>query len=165
MRIIGIDPGLGTTGYGVIESKGSHIKLIEAGRIRTSHSQAIYRRLTKIYSELEKLLKEFKPDLLALEDLYSHYKHPKTSILMAHARGIVYLASCQQKIEIRDYSAKRIKKAITGTGNATKGQVEKMVASTLNLNRPINQADVADALAIAIGCLYMDKCYDKSNSR
>jgi crossover junction endodeoxyribonuclease RuvC len=156
MRIIGIDPGLGITGYGVIELKGSRIKLIEAGIIKTPHTLPIHVRLKNIYKELEKLLKEFKPNIMALEELYSHYAHPKTSILMAHARGVVCLASCIQGIEVRGFPAKRIKKAVTGNGNATKEQIEKMITGLLNLKNQINQPDVADALALAIGCSYID---------
>ncbi len=156
MRIIGIDPGLGITGYGVIELKDAHMKLIEAGIIKTSYKLPIQERLKNIYKELEKLLKEFKPDVLALEELYSHIAHPRTSILMAHARGVVCLASRLHGIKMAGFSAKRIKKAVTGNGNASKEQIEKMVSGLLNLKKPLNQPDVADALALAIGCAYMN---------
>ncbi|MFH0839298.1 MAG: crossover junction endodeoxyribonuclease RuvC [Candidatus Omnitrophota bacterium] len=157
MRIIGIDPGLGITGYGVIELKNARMNLIEAGIVKTPHTLPIHIRLKKIYQELQGLLEEFKPDLLALEDIYSHHMHPRTSILMAHARGVVCLASCLSGVQIKGFSAKRIKKAVTGNGNASKEQVEKMVTSILNLKKPITQPDAADALALAIGSVYIGK--------
>lgn len=164
MRIIGIDPGLGITGYGVIELRDSSLKLIEAGIVKTPHNLPIHIRLKKIYEELEGLLKEFKPGILALENLYSHYMHPRTSILMAHARGVACLAACRRNVKLIGFSAKRIKKAITGNGNASKEQIERMVTSILNLKRPITQPDVADALALAIGCSYINNFFkDKQN--
>ncbi|MBM3252979.1 MAG: crossover junction endodeoxyribonuclease RuvC [Candidatus Omnitrophica bacterium] len=165
MRIIGIDPGLGITGYGVIELKNSHIKLIEAGIIKTSHFIPIHIRLKNIYVELEKLLSEFKPGVLVLEDLYSHYKHPRTSILMAHVRGVACLISCLKDIQVVGFPAKRIKKAITGNGNASKEQIEKMITNILRLKEPITQPDVADALALAIGYVYMNSSGQRTEDR
>ena len=91
MRILGIDPGLGTTGYGIIEDK--NFKLIEAGIIRTRANTPIQVRLKKIFDSLNEIIEEHEPGVLVLEKIYSHYKHPATAILMGHARAVVCLAS------------------------------------------------------------------------
>ena len=128
MRILGIDPGLGITGYGIIDADaGGRIKLVEAGVIRTSQKDPICQRLHKIFAVINDIILTEKPSVLVLEKIYSHYKHPVTSILMAHARGVVCLVCGINSIKLVNYSASRIKKAITGRGNATKEQVKNMI--------------------------------------
>ena len=150
MRILGIDPGLGITGYGVIESSGKGLKVIEAGIICSNAKYSIEKRLSGIYTKIIKLLKDTKPDVAVIEELYSHYRHPKTSILMGHARGIICLAVENQKIRLENYPSTRVKKAITGRGHASKQQVQRTVASLLNLTRIPESVDVTDALALAV---------------
>lgn len=155
MRILGIDPGLGITGYGVIEVEGNKIKLVEAGIIRTPFNKKIELRLNTIYSQLRNIVEEYKPKFCILEELYSHYKHPTTSILMAHARGIICLLCSQKRINLLGYPAKTIKKAIVGNGNASKYQLQRMVQNILGLNKLPEPPDVSDALALGIGHVYM----------
>lgn len=151
MRILGVDPGLAVTGYGLIEagSVGS-LKLIEAGVIRTGTKENLTERLCKIYSCIDALITEYKPDGLILEKLYSHYKHPATAIFMGHARGVICLACGLKNIKLINYSALRIKKAITGRGDSSKEQIQHVVTEILKLKKAPEPVDVTDALAMAI---------------
>jgi crossover junction endodeoxyribonuclease RuvC len=157
VKILGIDPGLQRTGYGLIESKGPEdLKLIEAGVIRTFEKDGISNRVADIYKNLSDVIAEHKPEVLVLEKLYSHYKHPTTSILMGHARGVICLACGVNNVKLVNYPATRIKKAITGNGRAGKHQVQKMVKDLLGLNTAPEPADVSDALAMAISYVYIE---------
>ncbi|MDD3088855.1 MAG: crossover junction endodeoxyribonuclease RuvC [Candidatus Omnitrophica bacterium] len=156
MRILGIDPGLIRTGYGVIEASGpERMKLIEAGIIKTSSEEGISKRVRDIYENLSDVIKEHAPSVAVLEKLYSHYKHPATSILMGHARGVVCLALGMSGIELLSLPSTRIKKVITGNGQAKKEQVQRMVKTLLGLSVPPSPFDVSDALAMAISYVYI----------
>ncbi len=157
MRILGIDPGLNITGYGVIEVSDSSFRIIEGGVIKTSDKDPIYRRLGKVYKEIIDITKELSPDVLVLEKLYSHYRHPTTAILMGHVRGVICLVCATREIPLISYSATRIKKAVAGRGNASKYQVKMMVAKLLNLTQLPKYLDVTDALAVAIAYFYIGK--------
>jgi len=150
MRILGIDPGLGITGYGLIETGGNNIKLVEAGIIRSNAKDKMEKRLANIYKKIIDLIKDTAPEAVVLEELYSHYKHPKTSILMGHARGAICLAVEHQDVSLINYPTTKIKKAITGHGRASKEQMQRTVASLLGLKNPPEPVDVTDALALAI---------------
>jgi crossover junction endodeoxyribonuclease RuvC len=153
MKVLGVDPGLGITGYGLIEDAGGKIKLIEAGVIRTSSGAPIRDRLLKIYDGLSEIIEEYRPDALVLEKVYSHYRHPVTAILMAHARGVVCLLSGRYNIELINYASTKLKKSIVGRGRATKSQVAGMVKTLLSLKKVPKPEDVTDALALAISHL------------
>lgn len=150
MRILGIDPGLGITGYGLIETGGNRVRLIEAGIIRSSAKDKMEKRLASLYKKVIGLIDETLPEAVVLEELYSHYKHPKTSILMAHARGAICLAVEHRDVALVNYPSTKIKKAITGRGRASKGQMQRTVTSLLGLRNPPEPVDVTDALALAI---------------
>ena len=150
MRIMGIDPGLQITGYGIVDSTGDGIKLVEAGCIRTNAKQKMEMRLKTIFDELSDAISEFQPDVVCVENLYSHFSHPKTAIIMAHARGIMYLAAQQKNIDLVEYSATQIKQSLTGYGRASKLQIQRMVQKALRLAVPPNPVDVTDALAVAL---------------
>ncbi|MDP3730464.1 MAG: crossover junction endodeoxyribonuclease RuvC [Candidatus Omnitrophota bacterium] len=155
MRILGIDPGLETTGYGIIEDRT--FKLIEAGTIKTRPNTPIQSRLRKIFDSLTEIIKEHEPGVLVLEKIYSHYRHPTTAILMGHARAAVCLASGINEIRLVNYPSTKIKKTITGNGHASKQQVQRMVQNILKLKDPPEPLDVSDALAIAISYCYMER--------
>jgi crossover junction endodeoxyribonuclease RuvC len=155
MRILGIDPGLGTTGYGIIEERT--FKLIEAGVIKTYANTPIQSRLKKIFDSLTEIIREYEPGVLVLEKIYSHYKHPTTAILMGHARAAACLASGIHEIRLVNYPSTKIKKTITGNGHASKQQVQRMVQNILKLKDPPEPVDVSDALAMAISYCYMEK--------
>lgn len=155
MRILGIDPGLGATGYGVIESRG--FKVIEAGVIRTKTSTPIQERISRIFDEISGIIKEHEPSVLVLEKIYSHYKHPTTAILMGHARAMACLVCGKFDVKLVNYPSTRIKKVITGNGHASKIQVQRMVQTLLKLKEPPEPVDVSDALAMALCYCYLEK--------
>ena len=150
MRILGIDPGLQVTGYGVVAVSGSGPQLVEAGIIRTRSQEGIAERLRKVYQGLSEVVDELKPDVLVIERLYAHYKHPATAILMGHVRGVVCLISGVRGVPLASVAATHVKKAITGHGHAGKLQIQRMVQHELGLKQLPSPPDVADALAVAI---------------
>lgn len=152
MRVLGIDPGLQLTGYGCIDVTGrsSDVRLVEAGVIRLSPRATIASRLDRLYKDLTELLDELKPSHMVVEQLFSHYAHVRTSILMGHARGVVLLSAAQRGIELQEILPTAVKKAVTGRGHATKRQVQMAVMGQLNLAAPPSPPDVADAIAIAL---------------
>lgn len=151
MVILGIDPGLNTVGYGVLEASRQEIRLLEAGVIQGSSSQdSLERRLFAIYKEINKVIEERRPQALALEELYSHYEYPTTAILMGHARGVICLAAAQHNIPLFSYPSTRIKLLLTGSGQAGKVQMQRAVQARLGLKNPPEPDDIADALAVGI---------------
>ncbi len=151
-RIIGVDPGLNITGYGVVELSGGAPRLIEAGVIRSPRPReaSLARRLESLYDELRAVMAEFHPQAMCLEDVYSHVDHPRTSILMGHARGVICLAAQMERVPVVSLPAKRIKQSVTGNGNASKLQVQRAVQQYFSLGRTPQPPDVADALAAAL---------------
>lgn len=150
MRIIGIDPGSNVTGYGIIDFNDDKIKLVEGGIIRLSASHSLEKRLEKLHLELKKIVSEFSPDEAVIEEVYSHYKYPKTAVVMGHTRGVILLTFQMLKLKIFNYPATMIKNALTGNGHASKEQVRSMVKVRLNLSQIPKPYDVSDALACAI---------------
>ena len=153
MRLLGIDPAIGCTGYGVIDAFATGPKVVEAGTIDTSAADPLARRLAEIHEQIEAILAEHNPDLMAIEALYAHYRHPRTSIVMGHARGVVMLAAAQHGLDVLDLPATRVKRCLTGNGRASKQQVQRAVQVALGLTRLPGPSDVSDALAIALTAL------------
>ncbi len=150
MRILGVDPGLIATGYSVLEGKADAVSVLEAGVVRIETGQPLEMRLFELGAELEAILKQFDPDGVAVEELYSHYGHPRTAIIMGHARGVIFLKAAEAGKPVYHYSATRIKKSLTGNGRASKRQVQLMVQSTLRLPTVPEPPDTADAIAAAL---------------
>lgn len=150
VRIIGIDPGLEATGYGVIDVARGY-RVVEAGVIRTTGRMGIAGRLWRLHEQVSEVLAEHRPEVAVLEELYAQYRHPVTAIKMGHARGVICLAVAQAGVSLIGYTAKRIRKAVTGNGNAGKEQVARMAAHWLGLRRVPTPTDVTDALAAAMG--------------
>ncbi|HPZ07527.1 MAG TPA: crossover junction endodeoxyribonuclease RuvC [Candidatus Eremiobacteraeota bacterium] len=157
--VMGVDPGLITTGYGILEVKGEKVILLEGGVVKTDSGKELSLRLEQIFNGISSVLDEFHPEVVAVEKLYSHYKHPRTAIMMGHARGVIYLAASLRKIPVVSYGATEIKKSITGRGRASKEQVQYMMARELGLSGLPKPYDVSDALAIALTHLNMRKKY------
>lgn len=153
-RVVGVDPGLNVTGYGVLEFGRSRVHVCEAGVIR-SGSGTLARRVRAIYQGIREVLEAFAPQALALEELYSHYERPTTAILMGHARGVICLAAEESSVPVAAYAATRVKKVLTGSGRASKGQVQLAVQRELGLATLPQPPDVADALALALCHWYL----------
>jgi crossover junction endodeoxyribonuclease RuvC len=152
MRILGIDPGLQVCGYACLDSAGDLGTIVEAGVLRTDGELALERRLNQIAEDIETLLSRFRPEVVAVEQLYSHYAHPRTAILMGHARGVILQKSAAAGIEVKSFSATRIKKSLTGSGRASKEQVQRTMQTILALPEVPKPNDVADAMAVALCC-------------
>jgi crossover junction endodeoxyribonuclease RuvC len=152
MRILGIDPGLRLTGYGLVEVVRGRIEpqLIEGGVLRLDPAGPMEARLGRLHDEIISLIAELKPARLTVEKLYAHYKHPRTAILMAHARGVILLAAHEHHLPVSHLPATEVKKAITGYGHATKEQIQLAVQTQCRLAEPPSPPDVADAIAIAL---------------
>ena len=158
LRVLGIDPGLNITGYGVIEiTTGRAPKVCEAGVVRGKTRESLTARLLEIHEGVVDVIKSLKPSAMALEQLYSHYNQPRTAILMGHARGVICLAGTQAGIPVVHYSATQIKKVLTGNGRAPKIQMQQAIQRELALAALPEPADVADALAIALCHYYLTR--------
>jgi crossover junction endodeoxyribonuclease RuvC len=148
--ILGIDPGLDRTGYAVIEvSSREKYRVIDAGIIRSSSRDPLAARLSEIEAAMCDVLTEHGVSLVAVEDLYAHYQHPRTAILMGHARGVVLLTAARRTIPVLSFPATNVKKMLTGNGHAGKMQIQRAIVSTFGLRKLPEPPDVADAMAIA----------------
>ncbi len=150
LRILGVDPGLHVTGYGCIELLGRDCRIVEAGAVRTDAKAEMPHRLAQIRADLAELLAELRPHAMAVEKLYAHYAHPRTSILMGHARGVILLVAQEAGLGVRNVAATEVKKSLTGNGHASKEQMQAAIQSVCNLPEPPSPPDVADAIAIAL---------------
>lgn len=152
---MGVDPGLVVTGYGVLENQGESIRVVEAGTIESgTPREPLPIRLRRLHVEMNALLDDHQPEAMALETLFSHYEHPRTAILMGHARGVICLAAGLHDIPLHNYTAPQVKSALTGNGRASKEQIQRMVRRTFGLVETPRPPDVADAVAIALCHLY-----------
>lgn len=150
MRILGVDPALTVTGYGVIDFNRNNLSLLQAGIIKTSPKNNLPERLDKISQEITRVISESKPEVVVLEKVYVHYRHPTTAYILGQARGVICLASARNNIPLVEYAATRVKKAIVGRGLASKFQIQRMVANMLKMEHLPKSTDVTDALALAI---------------
>lgn len=149
MIILGIDPGTATTGYGVVDSDKGKIKEVAYGCVLTKSTQSLENRLITIFDELTKVIKKFKPEMVAVEELF-FASNTKTAISVGHARGVILLACSKAKVPVYEYTPLQIKQAVCGYGRADKQQIQKMVKALLNLEEIPKPDDAADGLAIAI---------------
>ena len=143
------------TGYGVLEWDGGRPRVCEAGVIRGKSRGSLTERLKEIHQGVVEVLAAFPPATMALEQLYSHYKRPRTAILMGHARGVICLAAAEAGVPVVHYSATQVKKILTGAGRAGKAQVQRAIQRELGLAQAPEPPDVADALAIALCHCYL----------
>jgi crossover junction endodeoxyribonuclease RuvC len=160
LRILGIDPGLQVTGYAVVEAAAAGPRVCEAGIIRGSERRSpaeMAERLRSLYNGIVEVIEQFRPQVAVVEQLYAHYDHPRTAILMAHARGVLFLAAGQHGLPVVSYNATRIKKTITGHGRASKEQMQVTMQRELGLDKLPEPPDVADALAAALCHYYVQR--------
>ena len=148
MIILGLDPGLGTTGWGLIAAEGNRLRHLANGQIRTDAKAELAARLVELHARLAAVLAEHRPDAAAVEEVFVN-ENPQSTLKLGQARGVVLLAAAQAGIEVGEYAARLVKKAVVGTGSADKIQVHAMVQRLLP-GVKITGADAADALAVAI---------------
>lgn len=149
MRILGIDPGIARTGWGIIEETKGKIKVIAYDCFETSPLEETPNRLLNIHSEILNLINKYKPDALAIEELFFN-TNAKTAFVVGQARGVILLSGAKTKLKIAVYTPLQVKMAITGYGRAEKAQVGQMVKTILKLSYVPKPDDTADALAVAL---------------
>lgn len=148
--MIGIDPGLVETGYGVLEAGPTGLAVLDAGVIATSRTAPLEGRLLALHGAVTRLLERFTPALLVVEDLYAEYRFPRTALLMAHARGVIYLAARQYQVTLLPLAPAEVKRMVAANGSASKAQVQRGVQRLLGLPKLPRPAHVADALGLAM---------------
>ncbi|MEM7808177.1 MAG: crossover junction endodeoxyribonuclease RuvC [Planctomycetota bacterium] len=155
IRLLGLDPGTRLTGYGVIDYDPAdplRPGLVDAGVFRLDTKLGIPARLVDLADSLDDVLAEHRPQAAAIEEVYAHYKHPRTAIIMAHARGVLLAGCARRHVAIHEVAANRVKQSLVGFGHAGKAQMQRAIQSTFDLAEPPEPPDVADALAVAL-CL------------
>jgi crossover junction endodeoxyribonuclease RuvC len=153
MRVLGIDPGLRLTGYGCVTGQPGRPELIEAGVFRLVSKgplRSVSARLEELSRDLGAVLDRLEPQAVAVEGLFTHYRHPTTAVVMAHARGVVLLEIETRGLDLIELKPAAVKKSITGSGRADKAQMQRAIQSLFSLPEPPEPPDVADALAIAV---------------
>jgi crossover junction endodeoxyribonuclease RuvC len=150
MRVLGVDPGLRTTGYGVIDAASGTFRLIEGGVLRPKAALSLEARLAQLHAAVLDVVTSTRPDWMVVEELWSAPKHPPTAVLMGHARGVIVLAAGQCAVGFEELSHVTVKRALTGNGAARKEQVKAMVCMQLGLSAAPEPDDVSDALALAL---------------
>lgn len=163
MKVLGVDPGLDNTGYACIEWEGEvlhfpspEIKLQECGVIKTRSGKPFEEKLSQIHSQFKKIVTRINPDVIVVEELYSHYRHPVTAVKMGHARGVIELVAGEKGIRLCNYSSTRVKKAIVGKGCASKEQVMKTVTKFLNIADGTKSEHECDALALSLSYILIN---------
>lgn len=150
---LGIDPGLARTGYALIERKNGKPLLREGGVIRSTARLSLAERVCEIGSGMRELLDEFQPQVMAVEQVFSLGRNPKSALLMAHARGVILLTAAEREIPVVHFTPTQVKRMLTGSGRAPKTQIQQAIRRELRLDRLLEPHDVADASAVAL-CLY-----------
>ncbi|MBP3362117.1 MAG: crossover junction endodeoxyribonuclease RuvC [Clostridia bacterium] len=162
MIILGIDPGYAIVGVGVIEYKGNKFRTISYGAITTEAGVPTPQRLQKIYNELNLCIDTYKPDAVAVEELFFN-SNQKTAIQVAQARGVIIISAVNKNVPLYEYTPLQIKQSVTGYGRAEKKQIQQMVKMMLGLNAVPKPDDVADALAVAICHAHSSNLNDRLN--
>ena len=152
MRVLGIDPGIRSTGFGIIDSKSNSLSLIAYGTINPKKSDNLPKRLNYLFKEINAILDKFSPDIFSIEDMF-YSKNVKTAMILGQARGAIIIAGAQANIPIFEYAPRKVKMSVCGNGGASKEQVQYMVMKILNLKEAPSPLDVTDAIAVAICCL------------
>jgi len=152
LRVLGIDPGIRTTGFGIIDSNINRLSLIASGTINPKVSDNLPLRLNYLFEEVELIINKFSPDIFSIEDMF-YSKNVKTAMILGQARGAMIIAAAQANIDIFEYAPRKVKMSVCGNGGASKEQVQYMVMKILNLKEIPGTTDVSDAIAVGICCL------------
>ena len=159
MNVLGIDPGLGVTGYGLISIIGDKVESINYGHIKTSTKDDLALRLKIIFNNIADLIVQYNPAVISIEEIF-YSNNVKSSLLLGHARGASIAAAAVKDIKVFEYSAKKIKQSLTGNGNAHKDQVRFMVKNLLKLDSAPKSKDASDALAAALCYMLQNRLGD-----
>jgi len=149
MIILGIDPGLRVTGFGILSTKNDKTEVIDYGVIEPNNKETLSKRLYTIYTDIEELIKVFSPNILAIEDIF-YGRNVKSAFYLGQARGIAMMCAAKHNMPVFEYSAKKVKQAITGNGNADKTQLQYMIKQIFKLKHLPTPLDASDALGIAL---------------
>ena len=152
MRVLGIDPGIRTTGFGIIDSKRNKLSLIACGTINPKVTDNLSLRLNHLFEEVDSIINKFSPDVFSIEDMF-YSKNVKTAMILGQARGAMIIAAVQADINIYEFAPRKVKMSVCGNGGASKEQVQYMVMKILNLKEIPGTMDVSDAIAVGICCL------------
>ncbi len=160
ITVLGIDPGFAITGYGIIQKKRQDLSVLTYGVIKTKSTEPFDQRLKKLYQELERIIKTYHPEIVAIEELY-FTNNAKTAIKVGQARGVVVMTAALNNLPIKNYTPLQIKQALTSYGRADKQQMQRMIKQVLSLSNMPKPDDAADALAVAYTCLqFLTSSYD-----
>ena len=149
MRVIGIDPGIGITGFSIIDHSRLETSLIAYGAIRPPKKQGLEKRLFYLFEEMNQLNDKFDPDILAIEDSF-YSKNVKSAMILGQARGTILLSAARASIKVAEFAPRKVKQSVCGNGSATKEQVQFMVGQILKLKDPPNPIDISDAMAVGL---------------
>ena len=149
MRVIGIDPGIGITGFSIIDHSRFETSLIAYGAIRPPKKQGLEKRLFYLFNEMNQLNDKFDPDILAIEDSF-YSKNVKSAMILGQARGTILLSAARASIKVAEFAPRKVKQSVCGNGSATKEQVQFMVSQILKLKDPPNPIDISDAMAVGL---------------
>ena len=149
MRVIGIDPGIGITGFSIIDHSRVETSLIAYGAIRPPKKQGLEKRLFYLFNEMNQLNDKFDPDILAIEDSF-YSKNVKSAMILGQARGTILLSAARASIKVAEFAPRKVKQSVCGNGSATKEQVQFMVSQILKLKDPPNPIDISDAMAVGL---------------
>ena len=149
MRVIGIDPGIGITGFSIIDHSRLETSLIAYGAIRPPKKQGLEKRLFYLFNEMNQLNDKFDPDILAIEDSF-YSKNVKSAMILGQARGTILLSAARASIKVAEFAPRKVKQSVCGNGSATKEQVQFIVSQILKLKDPPNPIDISDAMAVGL---------------
>ena len=165
IKVIGVDPGLSATGVGIVRGMGLKVDGFSFGSIHTSKNLPLPSRLDQIFSNLLKVLKDEKPDLMVVEDVFSVEKFPNAGIILGKVTGVILLAGCRMEVPVIEVSVRESKQVLTGNGNASKIQLEKTVRNLLNLTMPIRPYHASDAMGLALLGLFRYNDHSERRTR
>ena len=156
LRILGVDPGLRVTGYGLIDVDRGRARLVEAGVIAPNPKAPLETRLAELHAAMVEIVRTLRPQCMVVEEVWTAYRNPSTAVMMGHARGVLCLAAGANGVAVRSLAHSLVKRALVGSGGARKDQVKKMVVQLLGLRSSPQPDDVSDALALAVAFAHRD---------
>jgi len=159
MRILGVDPGISITGFSIIDVKRNIPTLSAYGTIKPNQKDSLPKRLDYLFEEMNKILDQFNPDILSIEDIF-YSKNVKSAMVLGQARGAIILSATQARISISEFAPRKVKMSVCGNGAASKEQVAYMVTKILKLKAPPKSLDVSDAMAVGLCYINQSRLYD-----